>query len=465
MKGFANLVLVALVILAVGGLAYFSGAIPGGSITGACPLLLPQYCNYECLAKAVPPVVFTDSDGYPCAWGTQCVDKYCAFDNQIAGSQCIITSEVDALQVQIGSNSAVQLNSGQTLTVAHGSIIKTARFGGGIRFNIKYDGKYLRWQDWRTGNIKTGDGCDLTSLNIGTEAYSYLPTDAKMSMNPGESQNYVCGFDEFPLTGNYANYNGQQVICEKKGDTTAALYRIEEIQTKAAGCYSYPGTKIKDVQCCPNDQFNNQVCGTDFIYHTTGGGIDTGCCIGGLCTSFNCPGEGGFDYDSCTDPPCTVYSYNCDKSTGACVKSASKTINCYDDGDCPPDLFCDRGTNTCVDKIVPVTCTQAGHECCTPGMFASNVGLKECPEGQTCSNGECLKNDEECNIWCQIMASFTLIIMGLIVGFIITLALGFFVIKPIFGSPVMFLLVWLAISAALIMVFSIPLGMVAGAIA
>jgi hypothetical protein len=461
LKGVISPVMILATLIVIGGFLIYSGTITiPASLDTSCQILLPKYCNYECLGGTSKTVNYVGSaDGYDCGWGYTCVQLWCAYADMDTNGKCVFKANSDYMFFNDNSNDVIM--KGQTREFSYGEFIKVSSNYQEPKFGLTYPTKYLRYQNSQTGQLMTANGCDMNSLNIGYEQYKYLPTDAQIALSIGESQSYVCGFDGFPIFGNYQNYNGQDVICEKKGDATATLSTVARIDTKGAGCYYYPKTVIASVACCPGDQWNNQVCGSDFVWHSTsgGGGVDTGCCSGGICSDVKCPGEGGFDYDSCTDPPCTVKKYECEETSGLCKVVDTKGIDCYYDSDCSPGLSCDRGTGTCVDKVVPVTCTQAGHECCEYGMFAPNVGLKSCkqagfPEDYVCVNGECQSSGSDgCDFWCQLTRNLALLAVAFIVGLIITGIIAFILKFPL-RSPVIFLLMWIAISLVLFFSFS-----------
>lgn len=425
------------IILLIGAGILLSGGsfnIPGLGSTGECRLLKPQYTNYECLEKSVPSITYTDNNGYSCVGGFyMCVDQYCGYPNQITGTPCTVTSQVNGLMVQVGNRPTVRLDAGQSTTANYDDLIKTTRNGGGIRFTIDYKGKYLKRIDTMTGREDSADGCDLSSMSIGYDQFKDLPVGVKTTLNPGDITNFVTGFDDFPIYGNTAIYQGKQVVCETKGDTSATIYELKTVATtKDGSCYRYPGAKVADgtdgIQCCPGDTSTGGVlCTDDFKWKVlpedaeTGDVIeDFGCCRGGLCTPVYCPGEGGFDYDSCTNPPCDVYKYEC-TDAGLCKVIDTREIACYYDSDCSGDLSCDRATGKCVSKVVAVTCTQAGHECCTEGMFPDNVLLRSCedagyPEDYKCVNGQCRKpteaekSDGECGMIWGVIPDFICLI-------------------------------------------------------
>lgn len=412
--------------------------------TSGCNVLLPQYANYECLEGAGDKRTYTDSDGYGCNIGVHCVDDYCDYSNMNPISDCIITSEVDALFIQVSGRPSQQLNYGQSVVVTAGELFKTSRIGGGIKFRSEYDNIYLRYENTVTGRVDTADGCDLSSQDIPYEQTRYLPRGTNKKMTVGESENYIAGFEAFPIYGNTLNYQGKLAICERKADTTAIIYEAENIVTDGAGCFFYPGQIMDYVDCCPGTTFQGVTCNDNFEFVSVDEPVNVGCCRNGICTAVNCPGQGGWYYVGYD-----AYKYDC-TDYGDCVIIDEKSIECYYDSDCSSGLSCDRGTNKCVDKVVPVSCTSTGHDCCADGMFASNVELRSCQEAgfdddYVCVNGFCVKDeiaasggcqwwDIVChvnNFWNWLVSALTgfFATLGVVALIVIVIFVGFMVLK------------------------------------
>lgn len=459
MKGAGNilpiLAIIALGILVVGtNPGILSGLGIGSTIDYSCSLAQPEYAVYRCEEKTVPPVNYVGGTSCGFLNLNDCIDFVCLYSNQVSGTSCTITSNSNDVMVSVSGYSTIELDQGSTYTVPYGktvAVTKTKQFGQTLDFSVTYKGKFLEWTYVETGQTERFDGCSMFGTNIGYDKYNNLPVEAKTSLEPGQSEQYVNGYSSTMLAGNYELYNGQPVYCVKQGDASASLYSIKTTNTKGGKCYNLVGSVVADgddgIECCPGDSFGNNNCNDNFKWDSYSTGeepINIGCCKSGLCTEINCPGQGGWYFLQNEK-----VKYIC-LDNGQCKVNEREVIECSKSTDCSPPLTCDPATNKCVNVIVPVSCTQAGKTCCTEGMFAPNVGLRTCQQAgfnddYVCVNGECVTNAEAAaggcawydiichmtSFWDWLVSSITgfFATVGVIALILVIVFIGFMVLK------------------------------------
>lgn len=248
-------------------------------------------------------------------------------------------------------------------------------------------------------------------------------------------------------------YNGKTSYC-----LVNQIYSINQFQTESS-CYSYPDKVVANVDCCPDMETANSICGDDFKWHPIVVGecdasrpcpsgydcIDNQCVRQRECmSSFECTGQGWFTPDYAASTP-TVFKWAC--QDGQCVVIERKAVECVPPNvGCPANMVCDPNTFKCIEQRPDI--------------------ILECGDGKCQSPYETYEN---CPADCE--KPFGLghwIALFLIAAFVSALIIGicFFLPIPfikILYSNLWFLLIgWLILTIVLMLFFSVPLQIFAG---
>jgi hypothetical protein len=257
----------------------------------------------------------------------------------------------------------------------------------------QYKQKQLVYHDWYGYESETqGIGCDIRAVLPYTE-WLKLPKDSLLSLNIDQRQNFVVGWIDLPVVGNfYTHPLHGDVICTPNH----VLYKVKPYtvanaageagiyEDNAGNCYLIPETNPveSNVDCCPGEVIGGYTCNNA---NELVGVVEGECCRGGICTALYCPGGGS---EFCDLSSHTVSKFECRESDGACVDTLNKYAEC-----CPPDIgcggnqFCDAETYTCKDK--PIGLIPCPRECCTADTIDLTYyqehlcagGLECCPGG------------------------------------------------------------------------------------
>jgi hypothetical protein len=306
----------------------------------------------------------------------------------------------------------------------------TATLQGSL-FEISYPQKSLEYIETSTGfRTPKGAGCSLFNI-LGSSEFNKLPKDSKREMVVGDSVNFVIRWKDYPVFGNVIKYNNVDSVCQMTG-TGAQISSLTKYTDNANTCYVYPGNFIANVECCPGatSPTRDMSCGSDFRWKALTS--STGCCLGGLCSDTKCPNS-GMQFKEGGN---RVQYSNCNTLTGTCTKSVLGTAECdpMSGSGCLGGQICDVSTWKCVNKPQTyLTCIESGHECCLPGMFSSNIGLRSCDQagkpGWQCINGICTVStpipagQAPADAWGILVRFFTYWIIGSVLMFMVLFVL------------------------------------------
>lgn len=397
---------------------------------------------------------------------------------------------------KIGEYGSIQ-SGPATLNYNYGDVVDIRLLNTGMYVQARYTTKQLSLYDL-TGGVfqrKICDSCDLTCTGMPTEIYNNLPKDLQNYMNVGDSVETVIGWQEYPVPGNYIEWNGQAAQCVKVSAASATIYDLDKYEGQLS-CYYYRGDVIANVECCPGEVFLERECSDDGKWVDIGDSSDAlgDCCIGGICSVAYCPGGGSWDYEN-WNPGEPLDKYQCYAPTGDCLladRIYDIQCNPLTGEGCPLNQRCDPATRTCTDKPISiVSCTEFGFECCVSGQVAENVELRSCeeagyPENYVCVNGfcqnplpvnvcnydqVCTENEvadcpdcQVCDAWCQLTAFMWLWLIGIIIAVVVLLVLSYFVpfvSKILFASPLLALLLIVLLGFAIAWLFSVQVASLA----
>lgn len=364
-------------------------------------IIEPNYAVYECLPESVQNRQGSIQSFYNCGpfGGYVCADISCNYIDLPDGEPCEVRSSncildggqcVNELTIPHGDTQTVTLNPGPFETP---------------NGEVWYRALYLNYEDKQTGyetNIK--GGCTLSKTLTGS-AYEALPEeDRDRHLSQYESVTTIVGYDSYPYAGNYVDYNGEDAVCRSTGTQERVVYSLVKTES-LSGCYYHEGNVLEYVDCCPGEtSLDGRQCGDDFTWTDVGG-----CCLGGVCSVGNCPGGGSWDWDGWSVGDDTVSRYTtCSSITGECGGVETRPAECDLESNegCPTGQTCeyDDGGYVCRDTVQPeMTCSEAGYECCLPGMFPYVTDTVTCADagkdGQNCVNGYCFepRPTDECN--------------------------------------------------------------------
>lgn len=245
-------------------------------------------------------------------------------------------------------------------------------------------------------------------------------SNPKSKLEPDETSAY---FDDWLLSPTEAQLVKDGIIsvfCNER-----KLYSIASVKLRS-GCYAYPGSLIRNVNCCPGERFEGtppQYCNENFEWQSE----DVGCCIAGFGSDLECSGRGGW-----------IYSAPNEIKQGRCINCNCiynyQTVECSTNADCTTG-FCDVNTWTCQGGRIPCgdrdndcfdDCTYEKLEgcdatCLTLGQ-SCNI-LQTCCPGLNCIDGTCADEGLQFN-WINILigafaVSAIILFLIFIIGFML----------------------------------------------
>jgi hypothetical protein len=251
---------------------------------------------------------------------------------------------------------------------------------------ISYYQKQLYKKTWTGRKDLIGIGCDMRTL-LSSSEWNKLPAGANLSLDVGQTINFVDVFIELPMVGNVMDYYGVKVMASP---TTGGKYNLYEVNlnsqatpnsagvynSQGGACYYVPGRLVATVDCLPGQQAMGMACGNDFKWVT----LDKGACIrGGVAYDDLCPGNGLYIDKTSYQ----MIKYSCNVNTGMCDVVWKKSIQCYPGQiPCPGGYICDEGTYTCIPSEQQLK--SCSYEWCPEGMGYVKkdcpFGLKPCPD-------------------------------------------------------------------------------------
>ncbi len=126
----------------------------------------------------------------------------------------------------------------------------------------------------------------------------------------------------------------------------------------------------------------------------TNSACSTGLCLNGVCTSCTTDEQCAETGYSCISGKCRACTSDAECTVGLC-QAGGFCKSCTEIG-CPNSWTCSADTGKCTCKNQGQTCVSS-EECCTgacrAGVCALCVIDSECLEGEKCSNGVCISND------------------------------------------------------------------------
>jgi hypothetical protein len=257
---------------------------------------------------------------------------------------------------------------------------------------LSYYQKQLYKKTWTGRKDLVGVGCDMRALLPSSE-WGKLPINANLSLDVGQTVNFVDVFIELPTVGNVMEYNGVKVIASP---TTGGKYNLYEVNLyspatpNSAGvysaqngaCYYIPGRVVATVDCIPGQQMNGMVCGSNYQWVS----LDKGVCVrGGIAYDDLCPGNGLY----IDKTKYQMIRYTCNPNTGMCDVVWSRNIQCYPGQiPCPAGYICDVATYICIQAQQQLKACP--YEWCPEGM---GYIKKDCPPGlKACPDFTCKEN-------------------------------------------------------------------------
>lgn len=405
---------------------------------------------------------------------------------------------------QVGEYGSIQ-SAPATLNYNYGDVIDLRLLNSGMYVEVRYTTKQLSLYDL-TGGVfqrKICDSCDTTCTGMPTEIYNNLPRGSQGFLNVGDSIETVVRWQEYPVAGNYIEWSDPQLglvhaQCVRRSAAEAVIHKLDKYEGHLS-CHYFRDTVLDIVECCPGDTFTDRLCNDNGVWETIPSGGPAGpCCVGGICSVSNCPGEGAWDWQN-WDPGEPVERYQCYAPTGECILADMRydvQCNPMTGEGCPLTQRCDPATWTCTSlPVTQMTCTEYGFECCIEGLIPPNVEPQTCaeagfPANYECVNGfcqdplpvnvcnydgTCTENEvadcpdcQSCDFWCRLQAFLWMWLVGIIVA--IGLLIGLAVVLSFFGipfgkfltvSPFLTILLVVILGFALAWLFSVPVASLA----
>jgi hypothetical protein len=392
-------------------------------VAPTCRIIKPTWGFYKCekssVENSIPKIIQTSGSNSGYGWfrcdysdvaGTYqaCrfyVDQLTTSENKLyykicSGDPCDITSTTDITGTLTARGQEIKINFGQVIT-----FMVQGYWPGWNTYSAQiteaYYKKQLIYHDWfGYESLTKGIGCDIRAILPSTD-WNKLPKDSKTSLQMDERQNFIVGYIDLPVLGNYFTHPTYgDVVCTQQHQ----LYKIKLYQTATdpntigtyttqnnVCYYTTEANSVANVECCPGETLTGYTCSNEGKLVP----VDKGVCVrGGISSAQLCPGGGGYYCDITTHKAWA--SSTCDVNTGNCISQGQKYASC-----CPPstgcagDQYCDAVDYTC--KAKPSGVIACPYECC-PSDWAS-YQTKLCSSNKKCCNGVCKDSCEGVNIY------------------------------------------------------------------